>query len=274
MTGAASSSEGYSDFDFLDVKVDDSGICTIRFDRPEKLNACTADGHDELPRVLRAIQQDRAVKVAVVTGNGRAFSVGGDLSLLEEAHRNRGAGLAELLAAGRELVLAHVDLTKPIIAAVNGDAMGAGAVFALLCDVIVVERSARISDGHLRAAIAAGDGGVLAWPLAVGLVKAKWYLMTGDWISAEEAERIGLVTEVVADGASLDRANGIARRFAAGPAQAISYTKIALNQWLRAGVPTAFDLSAALEVLSMVSDDAGEALRSLRETGRGAMPEP
>lgn len=260
----------YGHYRYLDIAVDD-GTCVVRIDRPEKLNSCSAEDHDELPRILRDIQQDTDVRVAVVTGNGSAFSVGGDIDLLQALNENRGDTLSGVLRTGRELVLAHVDLEKPIIAAVNGHAMGAGAAFALLCDVIVADRSALIADGHVRAAIAAGDGGVIAWPLTVGMAKAKWYLMTGDWISAEEAERCGLITEVVDDGDCLPRAMEIARRFADGPQLAISYTKVALNQWLRAGV-AAFEHSAALEGLTMVSEDAGEAVRQLRETGKSAMP--
>lgn len=261
----------YADYEYFDVRVED-GICVMEIDRPEQLNACSAEDHDEFPRILRQIQQDPDVTVAVVTGKGRAFSVGGSIELLEQLHANEGSDLPDLMRAGRELVLAHLDLEKPIVSAINGHAMGAGAAFALLCDIVIAERSALIADGHVRAAIAAGDGGTLIWPLTVGLAKAKWYLMTGDWIKAEEAERCGLITEVVEDGESLQRALEIARRLADGPQMAISYTKVALNQWLRAGVPTSFDLSGALEGLTFVSDDAGAAIRTLRETGRGVMP--
>lgn len=256
---------------YLDVSVED-GICLIRINRPEKLNACSAEDHDELPLVLRDLQHDPEVKVAVVTGNGRGFSVGGDVDLLETVHANEGTTLADLMRAGREIVLAHVDLEKPIIAAVNGYAMGAGAAFALLCDVIIADRSALIADGHVRAGISAGDGGALVWPLTVGMAKAKWYLMTGDWIKAEEAERCGLITEVVDDGDCLPRAMEVAKRFAEGPQLAISYTKVALNQWLRAGVATAFDLSGALEGLTFAGDEAGAAIKHLKQTGRGIMP--
>ncbi len=260
-----------SSYSYFDVSVQD-GIALLRFNRPDKMNACTLDQHAEMPRVLRELQHDPQVRAAVVTGSGDSFSIGGDYDLLGQTYRNENGELDRVIEDGRELVHAHVELDKPIIAAINGYAMGAGAAFGLLCDVIIIERGVRIADGHVRAAIAAGDGGTLAWPLAVGLVKAKRYLLTGDWITAEEAERIGLATEVAEPGQSLDRAMEYARRFVAGPQQAIRATKRGLNDWLRNGVTITFDHSLALEGMTMRSDDAARAVDQLRETGKGAMP--
>jgi len=152
--------------------------------------------------------------------------------------------------------------------------MGAGAAFALLCDFVIMEEHAMLADGHIRAALAAGDGGALIWPLAVGITRAKKYLLTGDWITATEAERIGLVTEVVPKGESVERAMAIARRLAAGPQTAISFTKQAVNSWLKLAVAPAFDYSLALEGLTMKLDDVPKALKGLRETGQGAIPAP
>ena len=263
----------YSHYDYLNVEVSDDGIALITMNRPDKLNACTAEEHVELPRILADIAEDDDVKVGVVTGAGRAFSVGGDIKLLERAIDNPHDNLGNALDDGRKLVLNHIDNDKPMIAAVNGIAMGTGAVLALYCDVVIADRRAKIADGHIRAGIAAGDGGALLWPLTMGLTKAKRYLMTGDWITAEEAERCGLVTEVVDDGTCLDRAMEYARRFAAGPQTAIRYSKRAMNQWLRLGVAWTFDYSLALEGLTMVTPDAKRALEQLKSEGRGIMPE-
>ena len=128
-----------------------------------------------------------------------------------------------------------------------------------------------VADGHIRAALSAGDGGTLIWPLTMGLTKAKKYLLTGDWIGAEEAERLGLVSEVVDAGRSLERAVDVARRFANGPQLAIRATKMALNQWLRLGQMASFDYSLALEFLSASDDDVPRALESLRARGAGAI---
>lgn len=264
----------YEEFSYVNVAINDDGLAVLRLNRPDKMNACTVEEHSELPRLLRRLQSDPAVRVAIVTGAGKAFSVGGDYELLERANTNQDSEIDRIVADGRELILAHIDLEKPIIAAVNGYAMGAGAALALLCDVIVADRSALIADGHVRAAIAAGDGGALIWPLTVGLAKAKWYLMTGDWITATEAERCGLITEVVDDGEALNRAHEIAERFLHGPQTAVRYTKRALNQWLRLGFMTSFDLSLHLEALTMLSDDARRAVQQLRATNKGLMPPP
>ena len=260
----------YESYQYLRVEVVE-GVALVTIDRPEALNACRAQDHGEFPRILRDLGDDPDVRAAVVTGAGKAFSVGGDLSLLEQM-RSDPTGIPQLMEEGRALVDAHLALSKPIVAAVNGYAMGAGLAFALLCDFIIVERSTRMADGHIRVALAAGDGGAIAWPLTVGLVKAKRYLLTGDWITGEEAERIGLVTEVVDDGTSLERALVIARRMAAGPTQAISYTKVALNQWMRLGMMTSFELSLTGEIAGFTSKAFHSALDDLQASGRTAIP--
>lgn len=259
----------YSDFSFLDISIRDH-IATVLLNKPSKLNACDAAGHTELSTVLRVLQSDEAVRAVVVTGAGRAFSVGGDLDLVDEIHESPQANV-RVMNEAREIVRSQIDFEKPIVAAVNGVAMGASLAFALLCDYIVMERQARIADGHIRAALGAGDGGALIWPLTMGLTKAKKYLMTGDWLGAEEAERLGLVSEVVNEGQSFNRAMAVARRLADGPQFAIRATKMALNQWLRVGQMASFDFSLALEFLSAGHEDVPRALRSIREGGAGAI---
>ena len=259
----------YEDYEFLTVRTSDS-IAVITFNRPERLNACRTDDHEEMVRVLSDINSDSRVRAAVVTGAGRAFSVGGDITLLQDMADDP-TRLARLMDEGRQIVEGHLALQKPIVAAVNGYAMGAGLAFALLCDITVVERSARLADGHVRAGLAAGDGGAMLWPLTVGLAKAKRYLLTGDWISADEAERIGLISEVVDDGRSLERAVAIAERLAAGPQLAIRYTKDALNQWLRVGMLGAFNHSLGLEIATFTTQEFRDALELLKQGG-SAMP--
>ncbi|MPZ60574.1 MAG: enoyl-CoA hydratase [Propionibacteriales bacterium] len=257
-------------FEYLRVEIRNR-ILFITFNRPDKLNACNAAGHDEMPRVLREFGATDEADVAVVTGAGRAFSVGGDFDLVEEVNHDPAGRIPGLISSASELVRAHIDLDKPIVAAINGPAFGAGAAFGLLCDFIVMEQQARISDGHLRGALAAGDGGVLIWPLAVGMVKAKQYLLTADWVTADEAERLGLVTEVVEEGESLARATEIAERLAKAPQVALRYTKRALHHWLRQAWPI-FDHSLSLEAITMARPEVQVALDSLRESRTPAMP--
>lgn len=233
-------------YSFLNVEVRD-GIAYVTMNRPQRANACEEDDHAEFGAILRDIAADVDVRAAVLHGAGRHFSVGATFDWMEELTRNE-AMLLELQQQVRELVRAHIDNDKPVVAAINGAATGSGLMFALLSDYIIIEQSGKLSDGHTRAALAAGDGGVLIWPLAVGLTRAKRYLLTGDWIDANEAERIGLVTEVVPDGTSLERAVEVATRFRDMPAMAVRATKRALNEWLSIAATQSFDYSVASEI--------------------------
>jgi enoyl-CoA hydratase len=153
----------------------------------------------------------------------------------------------------------------PIVVALHGPAVGLGASIALLCDAVVMGRSATIADPHVRVGIVAGDGGTVAWPLAVGPMLAKRYLLTGDPVSADEALRIGLITEVVDDSAVDDAALAFAKRLAAGAPLAVQYTKQAVNQWVKQVMTASFDLATALEIVTFQSTDHVEALAALRE---------
>jgi enoyl-CoA hydratase len=264
------SSGRYERYRYLAVQVENE-IATIMINRPDAMNACRTEDHGELADILVDIAADDEVRVAIVTGAGRAFSVGGDLTLLQDMI-DEPDRLPQLMEEGRRIIEGHLALTKPIIAAVNGYAMGAGLAFALMCDIVIADRSAKLADGHIRAGLAAGDGGTVAWPLSVGMMKAKRYLLTGDWIDAVEAERIGLITEVVDDGTTLDRAMVYASRLAAGPQQAIRWTKQALNEWSQLASTATFNYSLGLEIATFGTADFRSAVVGLRENGRGAIP--
>jgi enoyl-CoA hydratase len=236
----------YDQYSFLKVDVRDS-IAFVVISNPEKMNACGHEDHGEFATILRDVAADDEVKAVVLSGAGRAFSVGATYEYMKLLTEDADA-LAELQAQIRELVRSHIDLEKPVVAAVNGVATGSGLMLALLADYVIVEENVKMADGHIKAALAAGDGGVLIWPLAVGITRAKRYLMTGDWIDAAEAERIGLVTELVPVGTSLERATEVATEFTRMPQQAVQFTKRAINQWLTFGSTVGFELSAALEV--------------------------
>jgi len=263
------SSGRYDKYRYLEVTVRDE-IALIAFNRPDKMNACGREDHTEMSTILRDINADDDVRVAVVTGKGRAFSVGGDLDVLEEMNQSPATALG-LMREAREIVQSHINCDKPVVCALNGAAMGSGAVFALLCDFIIMERHALVADGHIRAALTAGDGGTMIWPLAMGLTRAKKYLLTGDSITAEDAERFGLVTEIAEQGESLARAMEIARRLADGPQFAIRTTKVACNQWLKFAQISTSDYSLALEFLSGVHDDVRVAVEDLRNGRVGAI---
>jgi len=258
----------YEGYQLLSVEVSD-GIGRVTLDLPERHNRYTVATHGEFARIVSDLAADTAVNSILVTANGRAFCGGADEGVLEEA-TNNDAVLRQTLDEARTQVHGLVDLDKPVVVALTGTAMGAGLALVLLADIVIAERHVRFTDGHVLAAMPAGDGGVLAWPASVGIMKAKRYLLTGDPISAEEAERIGLITEVVETGQGKARAEVYARRLAEGPQRAIRFTKRSLNQWLRAGLD-AFDLSLAYEEVTLQSGDVAAAVQVIAESGRTAI---
>ena len=235
-------------------------MCTLN--RPERLNAVNAVMHRELATLTRDIQADRDVRAAVITGAGRAFCAGGDFSPSGEVMGSTTGGMLE---EARRIVDHLLECQKPLISAVNGYAMGLGATVALLCDVVVAGRSAVFADTHVKMGIGAGDGGQLIWPLLIGVNKAKFFLMSGERINAEEAERIGLASFVVADEELLERAIAIAAKLAAGPSQAIAASKMAVNAWMRSISASVMPLSLQLEDACFGSPDQKEAVAAFNE---------
>jgi enoyl-CoA hydratase/carnithine racemase len=224
------------------------GIGTITLNRPERLNALTFEVYDELRRAFRALHDDPAVRVVVITGSGRAFCSGGDVediigALFERDFR----GLLDFTRMTCDLVLAIRTCRKPVIAALNGTVAGAGAVIATACDLRVAAESAKIAYLFTRVGLSGADMGA-AWmlPRIVGLAKASELLMTGDFVSAEEAHRIGLYNRVVPDGRALDEATALAAKLARGPSFALEITKDALNR------EAAMDLTGALEAEAQI----------------------
>jgi enoyl-CoA hydratase len=259
---------GYEGYELLTIEVGER-VGRVTFNLPERQNRYTLETHRELAHVVGDLAADPDVNAVLVTANGRAFCAGADDDVLEQVSGDGGM-LRRALDEARQQVHALVEIDKPIVVALTGTAMGAGLAFALLADIVIAERHVRFTDGHVLAAMPAGDGGVLAWPASVGIMKAKRYLLTGDPITAEEAERIGLVTEVVDTGAAKARAEVYARRLADGPQRAIRFTKRALNEWLRARLD-AFDLSLAYEEVALQSGDVATAVKALKESKRPAI---
>jgi enoyl-CoA hydratase len=250
-------------YDCLRLERRDHGVLLITIDRPERMNATDERLHRELTEVWLDVARDSGTRVAVVTGAGRAFSTGGDLGMIERMSGDwrRIAAMAGEAAA---LVTNMLECEKPIVSAINGTAVGAGLAVALMADISVIGQGVRLSDGHLRLGVVAGDHAAILWPLLCGMAKAKYYLLTADFIEGPEAERIGLVSRCVEDARVLDEALEIAERLATGPQQAARWTKRTLNHWLRTALP-AFDASVAYEMLSFFGEDVAEGARSLRE---------
>ena len=253
----------YEDFAHLRFEHRPAGVLVVTIDRPEVLNAANERLHRELSEVWAVADADPAVAVSVVTGAGRAFSAGGDLAMIEAMTERYEATVEQLRDAGA-VVESMLASTKPIVSAVNGVAVGAGLAVALLADVSIVGESARLSDGHARIGVAAGDHAALLWPLLCGMAKAKYYLLTGDFVDGREAERIGLVTRAVPDGTELAVALEVAERLAASSATAVQWTKRVMNHWLRQAGPV-FGESLALEMLGFLGPDAREGVASIRQ---------
>src|SRR3984957_18466850 len=226
----------YSDFEHLSFERPRPGVLLVTLDRPEVLNAANVAMHREMSDIWAVIEDDDDVAVSVVTGAGRAFSAGGDLQMIEEMTQDYAAMLVQWRDAGA-IVERMLQARKPVVSAINGVAVGAGLAVALLADVSIVAESARLSDGHVRLGVAAGDHAALIWPLLCGMAKAKYYLMTADFIDGPEAERIGLVPRCVPDDQVLDEALVIAVRLASGSRTAVQWTKRVLNHWMRSASP-------------------------------------
>jgi enoyl-CoA hydratase len=249
----------YAAFPDLGFDEPEDAILRITLDAPG-LNAVSPAMHRQLADVWLTIDRDDSVRVVVLQGAGKAFSAGGSFDLIDTLTKDPDAR-ARMMREARDLVYNVINCSKPIISAIHGPAVGAGLVAALLADISITTRTARIIDGHTRLGVAAGDHAAICWPLLCGMAKAKYYLLTCDTLTGEEAERIGLVSLVVEDGEAQERAMEVARQLAAGATTAIQWTKLALNNWYRTMGPT-FDASLAYEFIGFAGPEAAEGLAS------------
>lgn len=241
-------------------------ILTITLDRPEKLNAVDEKMHEELATIFAAAADDPHSDVIVLTGAGRAFSAGGDIVWMQKMIDE---GFEKTAREAKRIVLDLLDCDKPIIAKLNGHAAGFGATMALFCDVIFASEHARIGDPHVSVGLTAGDGGALIWPQLVGYARAKQFLLTGDMITAREAERIGLINHAVPAHELDFVVDNFADRLAGGAQVAIRTTKCAINAPLKQLVAQMMDTCLALEAISNKSADHQEAVDAFR-SGRPA----
>src|SRR5438094_8992809 len=253
----------YRDYQHLTFERRERGVVLVTINRPEVLNATNDRLHWELTQVWLTLDADETARVAVVTGAGRAFSAGGDLDMVEANSRDP-KRLARTIREASDLVYNMINCDKPIISAINGVAVGAGLVVALLADISIMSESARITDGHTRLGVVAGDHAAIVWPLLCGMAKAKYYLLTCDFIDGKEAERIGLVTLCVPAAELMTKAFEVADKLALGAQNAIRLTKRSLNNWLRMAGPI-FDNSMALELLTFMEEDVREGARAIKE---------
>ncbi len=253
----------YSKYEHILFDIKD-GVALLTINRPEVYNATNFKLHNELSKVWLDLGEDDDVRVVVITGAGTAFSAGGDFDLIQESIGNAKV-IAGTMEEARDIVHNMINLDKPVISAINGVAVGAGLAVAMLADISIASDKARFTDGHVRLGVAAGDHAAVIWPMLIGMAKAKYYLLTCDFLDGTEAERIGLVSQVVPHDELMDKAMDVANRLASGSQQALKYTKRSLNQWLRQAEHTAFDYSLSLEMLGFFGEDVQEGLDSVRE---------
>lgn len=251
------------DYEYLNLELADDGVLLVTLGNEERLNAVTATGHRELVDVWPDVDRSDDVRCVLLQSKGRAFSAGGSYEMIDDivadlsSHRR-------VLKEARELVRNMIECSKPIVSAINGPAVGAGLAAALLADIPVAGRAARIIDGHTNIGVAAGDHAAVIWPLLVGMARAKFYLLTNEPLTGEEAERIGLVAKVVDDEVLATYTRDLSGRLANGSREALSWTKHTLNHWLRMVYPI-FDASVAYEFLGFGGADIAEGITAAKE---------
>lgn len=245
----------------------DGRVLTVTLNRPDKLNAVDERMHEELARVFVECSDDTEADVVILTGAGRAFCSGGDIDWMQKMI-DHPATFENTARQGKQIVSTLLDCEKPIIAKLNGHATGLGATIALFCDIVIAADSAKIGDPHVSVGFVAGDGGAVIWPQLVGYAKAKQFLLTGDLLDATEAERIGLVSQVVPATALDETVSRLAAKLAAGATKAIRWTKMSVNIGLKQLAHTMMDASLAYEAMSNASPDHQEAVNAFREKRR------
>jgi enoyl-CoA hydratase len=261
----------YSEYQELKIRRVEPGILEIVMRAEEgRLSVTTARMHAEMARVWLDVDRDPETRVAILRGEGRGFSAGGDLAMVEEMTRDF-AVRARVWREAKDLVYNLINCSKLVVSAMHGPAVGAGLVAGLLADISIASRNARLIDGHTRLGVAAGDHAAIVWPLLCGMAKAKYYLLLCESISGEEAERLGLVSLACEENELNEKAMEVARKLAAGAQTALRWTKYSLNNWLRMAGP-AFDASLALEVLGFTGPEAKEGVASHREKRKPSFP--
>jgi enoyl-CoA hydratase len=253
----------YSHYRQLKIDVVDR-IATITMNRPEALNVIQGEMHTELTRIFTQLENDPRVDLMILTGAGRAFCAGGDIHWMQEGVDDP-VSFNSVIREAKQLVFAMLDCEKPIIAKVNGHAVGLGATLALYCDIIFMADTAKIGDPHVKVGLTAGDGGAIIWPQLIGYARAKEYLMTGELIKAADAKAMGLINRVVPH-AELDAAvDSFAREMNSGAKLAIKWTKATINIGLRKLAHGIMDASIAYEAMSNATEDHREGVAAFRE---------
>lgn len=232
----------------------DGPVRVVTLNNPDMLNAFLDDMHVAMREIWLHLGEDHDVRAVVLTGAGKAFSAGGNVPDFIRSYEDANHRTNQLRGA-RRLMDAMVEFPKPLIAAVNGPAVGLGCSVAVTCDLVLIAESTYLCDSHVSVGLVAGDGGAASWPLMMSLLRAKEYLLTGDRIPAKEAVALGLANRTVPDGDLMSEALSLAHRLAAQPRQAVEETKRALNLHLQAAIARVAPFALAAETNSFANDD-------------------
>lgn len=224
-------------------------IRIVTLNRPEHMNSTSPELHRALVRVWAHLAEDPEARAVVITGAGKAFSAGGDWGLMQSLWDDH-AKRADEMREARRLLTEIFDFPLPVVAAVNGPAVGLGCSLAAACDIVLIAQSAFLQDPHVAVGLTAADGGAPTWPMMMSMLKAKEYLLTCERIPADEAVAIGLANRVVPDGEVLDAAIALAEKLAAQPPQALRTTKEALNMHMRRALAGVLEYAAQSEYQS------------------------
>jgi enoyl-CoA hydratase len=251
----------YIGYECIKFERNENGILYVKFNRSDNLNSVNERLHEELSKVFVDIARDKKTKVVVITGEGKAFSAGGDITWMNSLQESS----YKIIREGYEIVRRLVEVPQIVIARVNGHAMGLGATIALYCDIIIASKNAKIADPHVQVGLVAGDGGAGIWPMVLGPARAKQYLLTGDPLTAEDAEKLGLINEAVSPEELDNRVNYWAERFANGPQLAIQLTKRSVNRQLKKMIDDVVEPSLMFEGITFFSDDLKEGVNAFLE---------
>lgn len=263
--------ERYARYTRLKFDRPHTGVMRVTFSGPSKMGAMDPVMHREVSEVWSDLQADESVNVIIITGEGKSFSAGGNLAEEIRAVDDYEMRMQTMREA-RHMVYGMINCPKPIVSGVRGWAVGAGIVCALLADVTVVAKDARLMDGHTKIGIAAGDHAMIVWPLLVGMAKAKYYLMCCKPMDGAEAERLGLVSLAVDDAEVEAQTLQIASDLADGPQGALRWTKHCLNNWLRMAGPS-FDASLAMEMIGLAGPEGREGFTAFLEKRKPQFPQ-
>ncbi len=247
---------------YKDLKIDKKdGILTITINRPDDLNAVSEDMHMDFSTIFTDAEFDDEVDIIILTGAGKAFCAGGDLKWLLRTHGDPVA-TSYAIAHDRKIQNTMLDMEKPIIAKVNGPAIGLGCSLALFCDFIYATPRSKFADPHVNVGLVAGDGGCVIWPQLIGYARARKYLLTGEQIKAEAAYDIGLITEVVSEEDIDSSVQALAEQLRDGAKYSIRWTKTSINAGLKVMANAIIDRAAAFENVTQLMEDHKIALEA------------